>query len=265
VIQLARLTWLWSPSCESGGESIVVRGHVVCSARSVRVHQPVKPIVCTIAADAHHHHEEKNNDSPNNSTHSDITVDESLPSRFDHPQSKIASWTRLRKKLENPETYKPSGVAEVLMVRSTESGALELLEGLSSNLFVLYKDGTLRTPTEGVLHGYVRHLVLECAPAIGLTVHDSKPILLHDVHEWREAFITSSSRLIFPISKMLLHHGQDEQGTAVFRDFWQDSELVMNTDTDEENATERDTEKPAKWQELLDEILRRGGYPTNEP
>jgi hypothetical protein len=31
------------------------------------------------------------------------------------PQYKVASWTRLRKKMESPETYKPTGVSEVLL------------------------------------------------------------------------------------------------------------------------------------------------------
>jgi len=192
VIQLVRLTWLWSapPVEKNDDESIEVRGHAVCSARPVKVFQAVKPIICTIAADHHNHSSSNNNDNKNNvdscDNDSDITVDESLPSRLDHPQSKVASWTRLRKKLETPEAYKPAGVSEVLLVRPGDDrgGALELLEGLSSNLFVLYKDGTLRTPTEGVLHGYVRHLVLDCASACAVKVSD-EPILVEDVDQVR--------------------------------------------------------------------------------
>ena len=309
VIQMVRLTWLWSPPPAAAAAaavaineeqdedndgnsstnddddvqtSIVVRGHAVCSTRPVRVHQAVQPITCTIAADAHHHHHNTSHNNNNidnynsSSEHSSvITVDESLPSRVDHPQSKVASWTRLRKKLEKPDSFKPPGVSEVLLVRpksdDDNSGAVEILEGLSSNLFVLYRDGTLRTPTDGVLHGYVRHLVLECAASCGkgLEVDSSRPILLQDVHEWKEAFITSSSRLIFPIAKMLLHDGEDEHGAPVFREFWQDPKLLSSS-SDAGNGNQRgggggddDKVKP-KWQQLLDEILRRGGYPTDD-
>jgi hypothetical protein len=134
-------------------------------------------------------------------------VDASLPTRVSDPQYKVASWTRLRKKMESPETYMPPGVSEVLMVRpSPINGDLEVLEGLSSNLFVVYKDGTIRTAQDGVLYGYVRHLVLECAETCCLRL-DPQPIVLHDATAglWQEAFITSSSRLIYPISKILIH------------------------------------------------------------
>lgn len=261
IIQLVRLTWLWSapPFEKDDDESIVVRGHAVCSTRPVKVFQPVKPIVCTIAADHHKHSSSKNNSDCSDSD-SDITVDESLPSRWDHPQSKVASWTRLRKSLETPEAYKPSGVSEVLLVRPRDDrgGALELLEGLSSNLFVLYKDGTLRTPTEGVLHGYVRHLVLDCASACGVKVSD-EPVLLDHFYESsiKEAFITSSSRLIFPISKMLLHDGQNEEGVPIFREFWQDPLLPLSSGSTD--AMTNDVGKP-KWQQLLDVILKSRGY-----
>jgi len=294
MIQMVRLTWLWSPPAAAAAPtvltdeeqdkdndgnsiSIVVRGHAVCSTQPVRVHQAVQPITCTIAADAHHHHHNiSHNNNNNNSDHSSsssghssiITVDETLPSRVDNPQNKVASWTRLRKKLEHSDSYKPPGVSEVLLVRPCDdeddnSCAVEILEGLSSNLFVLYRDGTLRTPTNGVLHGYVRHLVLECAASCGngLLVDTSRPILLQDVNEWKEAFITSSSRLIFPIAKMLLHDGEDEDGAPVFREFWQDPKLLSSSS--DADVGDGDEDKP-KWQQLLDEILRRGGYPTND-
>jgi branched-subunit amino acid aminotransferase/4-amino-4-deoxychorismate lyase len=204
----------------------------------------VEPVVCTVAAEGHGGGENET-----------ITVDTSLPSRFQDPQNKIASWTRLRKKMEKPETYKPAGVSEVLMVRPSKNGSLELLEGLTSNLFVLYQDGSLRTPFDGVLYGYVRHLVLECADSCGLTV-DSKPILLQDASAglWREAFITSSSRLIFPISKILIHDDcLDKDGAPMFREHWRDPVLSTSDAKDDETST-------PKWRELLDEILRRGGY-----
>jgi hypothetical protein len=269
AIQLVRMTLLWSHGSTttrnpSGGveiddeNAIVVRGHACAPINRNRmhyIHGPVKPIVCSVAAEGHHHS-------------SIITVDDTLPSRFqDNPQFKVASWTKLRKKLENPGTYKPPGVAEVLMVRAApNNNGLELLEGLSSNFFVVCNDGTLRTPVHGVLHGYVRHLVLECAEVCGLTI-DHSPILLQDSHHWKEAFITSSSRLIFPISKILMHDFDDEEHNnnrnstcpiaPTFRVIWTDPIL---SDTQPITSSRSHPIKP-KWQELLNEILTRGGYP----
>jgi hypothetical protein len=240
LVQLVRLSLLWSPSSQgpdnTNKHDIVVRGHACCSAKPMQVHRPVDPITVTIAALAGHDKE-----------HS-VTVDTSLPTRVRDPQYKVASWTRLRKKMENPATYMPTGVSEVLMVRpSPVNGDLEVLEGLSSNLFVVYKDGTIRTAQDSVLYGYVRHLVLECAETCGLQL-EPRPIMLHDATAglWQEAFITSSSRLIYPISKILMH-GDNQKD---FNEVWHDPALTGKTCP----AT-----KP-KWQQLLDEILRRGGY-----
>jgi branched-subunit amino acid aminotransferase/4-amino-4-deoxychorismate lyase len=269
AIQLVRMTLLWSHGRisstrnRSGGvgwedeNAIVVRGHACASMNRNRthyIHCPVKPIVCSVAAEGHHHS-------------STITVDNSLPSRFqDNPQFKVASWTKLRKKFENPGTFKPPGVAEVLMVRAAPNDTgPELLEGLSSNFFVVYNDGTLRTPVQGVLHGYVRHLVLECAEACGLKIDDS-PILLQESPRWKEAFITSSSRLIFPISKILMHDFDDEDNYntnatctigPTFREIWTDPVLSKTQAT----TPSRSYPIQPKWQELLNEILTRGGYP----
>jgi hypothetical protein len=239
LVQLVRLSLLWSPSTgrDNTNPDIVVRGHASCSATPMQVHRSVDPITVTIAALTGHDKEH-------------VAVDTSLPTRVHDPQNKIASWTRLRKKMENPETYMPTGVSEVLMVRPLPvNGDLEVLEGLSSNLFVVYKDGTIRTAQGGVLYGYVRHLVLECAETCGLQL-DPRPIMLHDATAglWQEAFITSSSRLIYPISKILMHADNQKD----FDEFWHDPALMPGCPCP--------VTKP-KWRALLDEILRRGGYP----
>jgi branched-subunit amino acid aminotransferase/4-amino-4-deoxychorismate lyase len=240
-IQIVRLTLLWSPIHITSAKKfdILVRGHACCSARSVVLHRNVKPIVASIAAQAHEHGKY-------------TSVDSNLPTRTDHPNIKIASWTRLRKEMEKPNTYKPPGVSEVLMVRQNGS-ELELLEGLSSNLFVIYKDGTIRTAHVGVLFGYVRHLVLDCASACGLIV-DNKPILLSDATKglWEEVFITSSSRLIYPVERILIPTTDDENK---FEEVWKDATLT----TDDSFKLSR----TAKWRELLDEIMYRNGYPRS--
>lgn len=270
-IHLVRLTWLWSPPMmnDTRTTDIVVRAHAVCMIRPIPVQQTIQPITCTIALELHNDNDNDDNNNENNSNKNDNTSDailprkERLPNRLHHsPQSKIASWTRLRKQLEHPETYKPSYVAEVLLVRqpiggdgssstssTTASSNVELLEGLSSNIFVLYHNGTLHTPEVGVLHGYVRHLTLECArEVLHLPVDTMTPIRLQDVSEWKEAFITSSSRLIYPIDCILIrdNNKKDSHGLPAFREFWHAKKVINETPI---------------WQKLRNEILRRGGYP----
>jgi hypothetical protein len=242
IINLIRLTLLWSPPKSDDSRKIAVRGHACSSCEPLKIHSSPDPIVCTVAA-----HGQENGVAK---------VDKSLPTRFSNPENKIASWCRIRQEMETNDTYKPPGVSEVIMVRprKDEHGEerLELLEGLSSNVFVLYKDGTLRTATDGVLNGFVRHLVLESAKESGL-FFDPRPVFLHQSDKWEEAFITSSSRLIYPISKILIPNDKDTSpGTEMtnFTEIWRDEYL-----------TEKTMEaKTPKWQVLLNIILQKGGY-----
>jgi hypothetical protein len=260
LAQLVRVTLLWSPSQKSSSDEmdqIVVRGHACSSCKPIKIHAIPEPIVVSIAV---HTGKDAKDD--------DATIDESLPTRYGDPQSKIASWCRERKAMENPSTYKPPGTSEVLMVRKRVDvdgkARLEVLEGLSSNFFVIDKHGSLRTDTEGVLNGFVRHLVLQVATKCGLKF-DPRPVYLHEACTWKEAFITSSSRLIYPISKILLpaDHNHDDvtvnataTASTTFLQYWRDPYF------DAENHSSR--AKTPKWQELLNEVLRTGGYPSVE-
>ena len=243
MIHLVRLTILWSPPRSLDTEKIVVRGHACSTGHPIRIHAFPEPIVVTIAAHAENGDQES------------VTVDKSLPTRFSNPENKIASWCRLRRTMETRETYKPPGVHEVLMVRQLkdEHGKqrLELLEGLSSNVFVVYKDATLRTATDGVLSGFVRHLVLESSSECGIKF-DPRPIFLHESGDWQEVFITSSSRLIYPVSKILIpkegNESSNSKGLTAFKEYWHDPKLEA-----------KNSKKP-KWQDLLNVILKKGGY-----
>ena len=219
-IEMVKFTWLWTPTDDPN--QIDVRVHAVSDGKPKQINKPAYYIQVSIGADA---------------SRETVQVDSSLPSRVENPNVKVSSWARLRGKISNP--YQPPEAAEVLMVRQSEEGDLQVLEGLSSNVFVLYKDGTLRTASDGVLHGYVRHLVLEAANDLGIpTSH--KPILLHESDEWKEAFITSSSRLVFPIESVLIHNSD----TGGWDTRWK-------ADTQAENPT---------WQKLLNAVLLKGGY-----
>ncbi len=157
-----------------------------------------------------------------------------LPSRFDNqPLAKVSSWCSTRRPLESQ--FKTGDTGEVILTRKgkterlpseqsdhdkkrieSDLGNLELLEGLTSNLFVVYTYGTIRTASANkdddplVLNGYARHyLVLEAAERCGLKIEictDEKAISVQDGIDglWAEAFLTSSIRLIIPIGEIVL-------------------------------------------------------------
>ncbi len=159
----------------------------------------------------------------------------SCPNRYENrPDAKDSSWCRDRRPLE--EMYKADEIGEVLLARPIdgaetvtvgELAGIELLEGLTSNLFVVYKDGTLRTAAlEGnVLRGYARHLVLEAAERLGLRHDDTKPVLLQDAIDgmWSEVFITSSIRLVVPVTSISVPEYMYKGETKIksFRKIWE--------------------------------------------
>ena len=136
--------------------------------------------------------------------------------------AKVSSWCRIRRPLEDPNRYKPPGVGEVILVRKpeTERGTnimtysnenfidtLELLEGLISNLFVVYKDGTVRTAPVGlVLPGYARHLIIQELNERGMKVDSSNPPTIQDMRDglWSEVFVTSAIRLVVPVERIIM-------------------------------------------------------------
>lgn len=140
--------------------------------------------------------------------------------------AKISSWCRIRRPLEDPNRFKLPGsdVGEVLLVMQDKSksnineqdfvNSLDILEGLTSNLFVIYKNGTVRTaPLSKVLSGYARHLVTE-------EVDEMKELILREFAPnvqdakdelWSEVFVTSAIRLIIPVNRVLIPQvGEDK-------------------------------------------------------
>jgi branched-subunit amino acid aminotransferase/4-amino-4-deoxychorismate lyase len=87
------------------------------------------------------------------------------------------------------------GVHELLMVDAHR----QILEGISSN-FCAVLNGVLRTAGEGVLEGITRRIVLQEAAV--LIPIDYQPITLNDLPRITEAFITSSSREVMPVTQI---------------------------------------------------------------
>jgi branched-chain amino acid aminotransferase len=90
----------------------------------------------------------------------------------------------------------PPGINEALMV----DPAGRILEGLSSNFYAVI-DEKLWTAGQGVLEGITRRLVLEEAAAAGLEIHLEAPTVA-DIPRFQEAFITSTSRAVLPITQI---------------------------------------------------------------
>jgi hypothetical protein len=234
--------------------AIIVRGHATSTCHPMKVYQPHDPIVVSVAV-----HSDTNIRKAEKGVVKDATAfleDDALPTRFkNNPHIKVASWCRLRKQMEQP-AYKPPEASEVLMVRprlddtTTNKVQWEVLEGLSSNFFVIYKDGSLRTATQGVLNGYVRHLVLGSATTVGLTL-DARPIYLHESDQWQECFITSSSRLIWPIAQVLLPQEENKPDAS-------SKEIAFVQHWNYEDGGDQSTSP--KWHDLWHAILKAGGY-----
>jgi branched-subunit amino acid aminotransferase/4-amino-4-deoxychorismate lyase len=209
------MTLLWQPdeSC------IVVHGHAFSSGiASVASNYNPDPMMATVAV------------SPNRQM--------SLPNRYNKfPQAKLSSWCRRRRPLE--KEFKVEGSGEVLLVREAVDDDLHLLEGLTSNLFVVYPGGRLRTAdTLSVLGGYARQLVLDCASKCGLEVEIGH-IPLQDAGLWEEIFVTSSVRLVVPVSQLKIPPSLLDD-TMEFKNLWS-----LKTDND-----------GRYWRKIYEEILR---------
>lgn len=238
LCEIFRISLLWTPA---GYNNIIVRGHASISGDIMVPYQTPALIVATVA----------------------LPKDKllALPDRRE-PHIKLSSWSRSRRPLENRETFMPDGVEEVLLLHENQSTdslkRYEVLEGLTSNFFVIYTDGTIRTANDHVLLGYIRHLVIQFAPGCGLTL-DDRPINLDDGRQglWAETFITSSSRLIYPIKKILIpDYDGDSTNTGNNRTGlnWK---VLWEVESSDNTSTE--SIEP-KWSILLKEILKYGGY-----
>ncbi len=189
------------------------------------------------------HEEIRNRQDSSNSTFSSTGTSslKSLPNRYQNaPQAKLSSWCRKRRPLE--ETFKIcKEVGDVILNKGQE----ELLEGLTSNVFVVYPGKTLKTAkTEDVLGGYVRHQILECAQDCGYTV-DYGPISVREAHLWEEVFLTSSIRLIIPVDKVLLPVETDDD-TKLF-----ELETVWELQNDEDTNHDCKSSTPPPASDVL--------------
>lgn len=212
-------TFLWTPDSVN---KISVRGHIKYISSFPSNSPPSLPahIVATLAVPS------KTKDS------TWIDSWENLPKRYNaSPTAKASSWCRIRRSLESTQSCKPIGVGEVLLTRelspslmtsSTTSTELpcisniEILEGLTSNFFAIFADGTIRSQKTDVLPGYAKELVLKYCQSCGL-IYDPQPILISDLSKCVEAFVTSSIRLVIPIRQILIPKFHTKEKNTVMK------------------------------------------------
>ena len=249
--RIIMLTILWYPN---DLHDIVVMGH----ATPASTHPP--PHIEIVL-----HHTTTNNNNKNDGDSSTTT-----PNRQSHPQpyAKVSSWCHERKPLERLYNLSSSPtctvavvtdnvvtgvndtttIQEVILTTTTTTttatkstthqsppSQVQLLEGLTSNLFVVYPNRVIRTAGRGVLFGYVRHLILELLSrsppnnALPYTIDTATPILMEEAHEWQQVFCTSSIRLVVPVERIWVPH-PSTTGTAALREIWRANTTTVESD-----------------------------------
>ena len=116
-----------------------------------------------------------------------------IPPRFVSPRAKTHNYLNLILGELEAQATEPDAWAVLL----DENG--NLTEGRGSNIF-LVKDGVVSTPQgQFVLEGITRDTVMDLARGLDMTVEE-KDIDLFDAYVADEAFLTSTSLCICPIS-----------------------------------------------------------------
>lgn len=200
------VTFLWLK--DTGIKRLCSRGHIVRLATTNPLEYNPVPVIAATALDDNSHG--------------------SLPSRMPDPNAKLSSWCSRRRPLE--QRFKnSSSVGEVLLVSPLPDGDYQLLEGLTSNVFVLYSDGVLRTAGSKVLPGYARLLVLESAKRLGIPTDTSKPIALSESEQWQEVFVTSAVKLITPVNEIRVSSSQQLDAEDKVLTVWEKGGSIWST------------------------------------
>ncbi|CAM9811719.1 unnamed protein product [Scytosiphon promiscuus] len=131
------------------------------------------------------------------------------------PEAKHSSWLRDRRRLD--ELKAEAGAQEVLLSETGASyegtGGRGLLEGLTSNFFVVEEDGAVCTAPSGVLEGAMRQLVPSICEEESVAFRFETPDMSRAPY-WREAFLTGTGRILAPIDALMVPE-REESGETV--------------------------------------------------
>lgn len=109
-----------------------------------------------------------------------------------NPAAKDTHWMFDRRAIEDKL---PADVHTAILLDADGN----LLEGTGSNFYAVL-DNTLYTAVDGVLPGTAQQIVLEVAPEVLPLVR--RPANIRDLPHMQEAFITSSSRGVMPVTQI---------------------------------------------------------------
>jgi D-alanine transaminase/branched-chain amino acid aminotransferase len=97
-----------------------------------------------------------------------------------------------------------------------------------SNFFMITKKNILVTPKEKILNGITRKKVIDLAKKIGIETEE-RDIHLNEITEIKEAFITSSTKRMLPVSKIDDYKLDALYTSGIMQTIWQQLvELEMN-------------------------------------
>jgi D-alanine transaminase/branched-chain amino acid aminotransferase len=97
-----------------------------------------------------------------------------------------------------------------------------------SNFFMITKENILVTPKEKILHGITRKKIITVAKKLGIEIQE-RDIQLNEITEIKEAFITSSTKRMLPISKIDDYKLDDLYTSGIMQIIWQQLvELEIN-------------------------------------
>ncbi|CAM9366789.1 unnamed protein product [Ascophyllum nodosum] len=135
-----------------------------------------------------------------------------VDSRRFRPEAKHSSWLRERRHLDAAKINAGSNEAALSEIQISREGIARrvLLEGLTSNIFVVEEDGTLYTAPSGVLLGGMRQLCIEICTKEGFPVKMEPPDMSR-AGRWHAAFLTGSGRILAPISAFLMAEDADNE------------------------------------------------------
>lgn len=111
-----------------------------------------------------------------------------------NPEAKATNFILEAEKVRHQ--FQKDKINEILMI--SDDGCV--LEGLSSNFFGIQNE-TIVTAGDGILPGITRKMVVDIANQLGYTVVN-RAIRLEELPKLSEAFITSASRAILPVTKI---------------------------------------------------------------
>ena len=170
------LTLLWMPSASD--DAITVSGHVTLISN--QNHVPCKTACISLKPLT------KNQDSLD------------WPNRFSQiPAAKYVSWCLKRRPLEDLFSSN-----KIILLPSNDNKYV--LEGITSNIFVHYKDGSWRTNMVDALRGYSQNIICKILEDKMSAQLQYGPISLQESDKWEHIFITSSVSWLQPIGKLLV-------------------------------------------------------------